>query len=172
MPERVLIRGGHVITMDPAIGDLDVADLLIEDGVIAAVQPELDGVEAEVLDAAGKIVLPGFVDTHLHTWQHGLRGICADWSNKDYLRAIRINLAPEYRPEDMYAGNYGGALDSLNAGVTTIADYCHNILTPDHARASVQGLKDAGIRARYGHGMVAITNDGFGGDVPPTVAVS
>ena len=151
-----------MVTMDDDLDDLGVADILIEDGVIAEIRLSLGDLDAEVVDAAGSTILPGFVDTHLHTWQHGLRGICVDWSNKDYMRAIRINLAPEYRPADMYAGNYVGALDGLNAGVTTVVDFCHNILTPDHAYAAVQGLKDAGVRAVYAHGLHAITDHGFG----------
>ncbi len=92
------------------------------------------------------------VDTHRHTWQTALRGILADGNIPDYLRGIRLHMAPLYRAEDMYAGNYVGALDALNSGITTIVDYCHNILDPDGAHAAVTGLRDAGIRALYATG--------------------
>ena len=49
MSNRILLRGGQVITMDPAIGDLATGDVLIEDGKIAAVQPSIEA-DAEVVD--------------------------------------------------------------------------------------------------------------------------
>jgi cytosine/adenosine deaminase-related metal-dependent hydrolase len=108
------------------------------------------------------IAMPGMVDTHRHTWQTGLRGILADGNIPDYLRGFRIQMAERYRPQDMYAGNYLGGLDAINSGVTTIVDYCHNLLGPDHAHASVTGLRDSGVRALYGHGMVPVTSNTWG----------
>ena len=62
--EKLLIRGGRVI--DPANGIDDVLDLLIEDGKIAAVAPELSADGAQVIEAAGRVVAPGFIDLHCH----------------------------------------------------------------------------------------------------------
>ena len=77
MTTRMLLRSGHLVTMDPALGDLPRGDILIEDGTITAVEPEIDAdVDAEVLDMTGRIVIPGFVDTHRHTWEAPIRG-CA-----------------------------------------------------------------------------------------------
>jgi len=68
VPDRKLIKDGIVLTLDRGIGDFDRADLLVEDGRIAAVGPDLEAPEgAEVIDASGAIVMPGFVDTHRHT---------------------------------------------------------------------------------------------------------
>jgi cytosine/adenosine deaminase-related metal-dependent hydrolase len=58
-----------------------------------------------------------------------------------------------YRPEDVHIGNYAGALEALNGGVTTLLDWSHINNTPDHSDAAIQGLKDAGIRAIYAHGV-------------------
>ena len=63
--EKILIRNGHVI--DPANGVDGVCDILVEGGKIAAVQPNLQAVEFDrVIDAAGKVVAPGFIDMHCH----------------------------------------------------------------------------------------------------------
>ena len=105
------------------------------------------------------IAMPGMVDTHRHTWQTALRGVLADGNIPDYLRGIRLQMAPRYRAQDMYVGNYLGALDALNSGVTSIVDYCHNILDPECAHAAVTGLKDAGIRGLYGHGLTPVTEN-------------
>ena len=53
----------------------------------------------------------------------------------------------------MHIGDYAGALEALNGGVTTLLDWSHISNTPDHSDAAIQGLKDAGIRAVYAHGM-------------------
>ncbi|HEY6688413.1 MAG TPA: amidohydrolase, partial [Propionibacteriaceae bacterium] len=67
MTSKTLIRGGTVVSMDPQIGDL-TADVLIEDDKIVAVEPNISA-DAEVIDASDSIVIPGFVDTHRHTWE-------------------------------------------------------------------------------------------------------
>lgn len=155
---KILIENAAVVTVDLALGDFEQASILIEDGAIVAIGPDLDA-DAERIDASGMIAMPGMVDTHLHTWQSPVRGILADGNIPDYLRGIRLQLAERMRPEDMYVGNYLGALDAINNGVTSIVDYCHNILTPEHAHSAVTGLLDAGVRGLYGHGMTPITTN-------------
>jgi cytosine/adenosine deaminase-related metal-dependent hydrolase len=161
MPDRKLIRGATIVTLDPALGDIASGDILVEGSVIEAVGTDLGVTDAELIDGSGFIVVPGFVNTHLHTWQHALRGVCADWTVKDYVRCWRIHLGPAYRPLDMLTGNYVGALDSLNAGTTLIVDYCHNVVTPDHAYAALEGLREAGGRALFGLGYTPVLSHGF-----------
>jgi 5-methylthioadenosine/S-adenosylhomocysteine deaminase len=80
MSKRTLIKNGTIVSVDPAIGDLAKGDLLIEDGRIAQVAPRIDaGADAEVIDASDRLVLPGMVDTHRHTWQALFRNIGSDW---------------------------------------------------------------------------------------------
>ncbi|MFI9436398.1 MULTISPECIES: amidohydrolase family protein [Streptosporangium] len=149
----MLITDGTVIDTDPEPHVLPGADVLIEDGVIAAVGPglgaALDGVE--VVDAAGRIVLPGFVDTHRHLWQSVLRSIAADTTLGDYLSLVLGRLAPAFQAEDVYAANLWGALEALNAGVTTLYDWSHIQLTPAHTDAAIDALRDSGIRAVFAY---------------------
>ncbi|MDE3196446.1 MAG: dihydroorotase [Acidobacteriota bacterium] len=67
---KLLVRGGRVI--DPASHFDAVADVLIEDGAISAVGAGLNAGGAQVLDAAGKIVAPGFIDMHVHLREPGI----------------------------------------------------------------------------------------------------
>ena len=97
-----------------------------------------------MVDVSGHVVMPGFVDTHRHTWQTPFRGVCADWTLEDYFRGIRMSISPNCSAEDVYAGNYVGALEALEAGVTTILDFSHCNNTPEHADGALQGLRDAG----------------------------
>src|SRR5437016_6963934 len=109
---KTLLTGGTVVSMDPAVGDLDRGDVLVEDGVIVEVAGRIDAPGAEVIDATGRIVLPGFVDTHRHTWQTAFRGIGADWTFADYLVAVHGTMKPHYRPEDVYLGTLLGRLEA------------------------------------------------------------
>jgi cytosine/adenosine deaminase-related metal-dependent hydrolase len=152
MGERILLSGGHVLSMDERLGELEHGDVLIEDGRIAAVGARLDVEDAELLDVTGHVVMPGFVDTHRHTWQTPFRGVCADWTLEDYFRGIRMSISPNCAAADVYAGNYVGALEALDAGVTTILDFSHCNNTPEHADGALQGLRDAGIRAMFAYG--------------------
>jgi 5-methylthioadenosine/S-adenosylhomocysteine deaminase len=151
MTSRILLRAGHVISMDPRIGDLPEGDVLIEDGTIAAVEPEI-GADAEVLDMTGRIVIPGFVDTHRHTWEASIRGVAPDATLDDYFVDILDTFAPLYTPEDVYAANLAGALECLNAGITTLVDWSHINNTPEHPDAAIQALTETGIRAQYAYG--------------------
>ncbi|MFJ8591545.1 amidohydrolase family protein [Streptomyces sp. NPDC093598] len=151
MTTRTLLRSGHVISMDPNIGDLPQGDVLVEDGRIAAVEPEISA-DAEVLDMTGHIVIPGFVDTHRHTWEAPIRGVAPDATLDDYFVDILDTFAPLYTPEDVYAGNLAGALECLNAGITTLVDWSHINNTPEHPDAAIQGLAESGIRAQYAYG--------------------
>jgi len=152
MSERTLIRKATVITSASAGEVLPDTDILIENGVIAAIGKNLDAGDAEVLDFTGRIVMPGFVDTHRHTWQSVVRDIASDWSLTEYLAGLHTGLSKYYRPEDTYAGNYLGALEALDSGITTLVDWSHNLATPEHADAAIKALQDSGMRAVFAHG--------------------
>jgi cytosine/adenosine deaminase-related metal-dependent hydrolase len=152
VPKRVLISGGYVMSIDPAIGELPSGDVLIEDDQIAAVAPHIEASDCETIDARGTIVAPGFIDTHRHTWQAPWRNIASDWSLFHYLWGMHTGLSKYYRPQDTYAGNLLGTLEALDSGITTLLDWSHNLATPEHADAAIQGLRDSGSRAVFAHG--------------------
>ena len=146
MGTKTLIKGGTVLSMDDTIGDLPRADVLIEDDKIVAVQPDISA-DAEVIDATGSIVIPGFVDTHRHTWEAAIRGCAPNATLDDYFVEVLDTFAPVYRAEDVYASNVAGSLECLNAGITTLVDWSHINNTPEHPDAAVTGLQETGIRA-------------------------
>jgi len=150
---KTLIRGATILTMDPATGDLPRGDILISGAAIAEVAPEIAvGPDVSVVDAHGMLAVPGFVNAHVHLWQSPLRGMAADWSLTEYLRAMHAGLAGFFTPDDMRLANRAGALDQISAGTTTVADWCHNNPTPDHSDAAIDGLAETGIRAVFLHG--------------------
>ena len=73
-----VIRGGAVMSMDPTVGDFAQADVLVEGKKILAVGPNLHAGGAAEIDARGRIVMPGFIDTHHHQFETALRSFLAD----------------------------------------------------------------------------------------------
>lgn len=151
MTKRTLVRGGQILSMDKEIGDLPRGDVLIEDDHIVGVEPRIEA-DAEVIDATGRIVIPGFVDTHRHTWEAAIRGSAPNATLDDYFVEILDTFAPLYDAEDVYASNLAGSLECLNAGITTLVDWSHINNTPEHPDAAIQALTETGIRAQYAYG--------------------
>src|SRR3989454_11905770 len=75
---RYVIRGGSVMSLDPNVGDFPQADVLVEGKKILKVGPNLSAGSADVIDASGRIVMPGFIDTHHHQFETALRSFLAD----------------------------------------------------------------------------------------------
>jgi cytosine/adenosine deaminase-related metal-dependent hydrolase len=148
---RTLIRGATVITMD-AQGDLPVGDVLVTDDVITDIAPAIHADDAQVVDAAGCIVIPGLINAHMHTWQTALRGLAANWTLLEYFQKMHAGLATVFEPEDLHIATLVGAWNQLNCGTTTLVDWCHNNRTPAHNDAAVSGLIESGIRAAFFHG--------------------
>jgi cytosine/adenosine deaminase-related metal-dependent hydrolase len=148
---RTLIRGASVITMD-AQGDLPCADVLVTGDTITAIAPNLQVDDAQVVDAAGCILIPGLINAHMHTWQTALRGVAANWTLLEYFKNMHAGLATVFEPQDLHIATLMGALNQINCGTTTLADWCHNNRTPEHNDAAISGLLESGIRAEFFHG--------------------
>jgi 5-methylthioadenosine/S-adenosylhomocysteine deaminase len=185
--DNLLIRGGYVLTMDFA-GDIPGGDVHVRDGVIQQIGRNLDIPEAELVDASGKIVAPGLVDTHWHMWNTLLRGmsdgrpsrvarpmakgaIVSGAQPSAYLPGGRPPVPPEgyvpdrsgyfatcvgigrhFLPGDTYAGTRLAAAEAIDAGITTVHDWAHNIRGLDWAEAGLRALGESGLRARFSYG--------------------
>jgi 5-methylthioadenosine/S-adenosylhomocysteine deaminase len=154
VPDDLLIKGGYVVTMDPAIGDQPDSDVLVHNGVIVDVRPGLEtsASDAEVIDARGRLVIPGLVDTHRHVWQGAIGGLTPQITGAGYGPAVLTGIAPKHSADDVYAGTLWGALQALDAGITTIADWAHNLQSAAHADADLRGLLESGIRGYFLYG--------------------
>ncbi len=150
---QILIKGGTVLSLDPAIGDFDAGDVLIDGATIAAVGPRLAArAGATIVDASEAIVMPGFIDTHRHMWEGSLRNILPDGLLADYTRDITGAARAAFRPEDAHAGDLVSGLGAINAGVTTVLDWSHIGNSPEHTDAAIAGLRESGVRAVYAYG--------------------
>jgi len=149
---KKLIKGATIVSMDEKIGDLAKGDILIDGARILDVGASINAADAELIDGAGRIVIPGIVNAHMHTWQTALRGVAANWTILEYFHHMHAGLATKFRPDDLYIANLMGALNQINCGATTLVDWCHNNPTPDHTDRAIDGLIDSGIRAAFFHG--------------------
>jgi 5-methylthioadenosine/S-adenosylhomocysteine deaminase len=156
---RYIIRGGSVMSMDPKVGDFPEADVLVEGKTIVAIAPKLHAGSADVIDASGRIVMPGFIDTHHHQFETALRSFLADGlllpgtpgGDINYLQFILLTFAPVYRPKDVYISELFGSLSQLDGGVTTVHDISQIHHSPEHSDAAIQGIMDSGRRAAFGY---------------------
>src|SRR5579862_5398502 len=159
---RYIIRGGSVMSLDPAVGDFPQADVLVEGKKILAVGPNLHAGDAAVIDAKGRIVMPGFIDTHHHQFETALRSFLADGvlindgsgspsGSITYFEYVLLKFAPVYRPQDVYINELFGGLSQLDDGVTTVHDVSQIHHSPAHSDAAIQALFDTGRRAAFGY---------------------
>jgi 5-methylthioadenosine/S-adenosylhomocysteine deaminase len=159
---RYVIRGGSVMSMDPRVGDFAQADVLVEGSKILSVGPNIPAGTADVIDARGRIVMPGFIDTHHHQFETALRSFLADGvlindgsgspsGSTTYYEYILLTFAPVYRPQDVYINELFGGLSQLDDGVTTVHDVSQIHHSPQHSDAAIQALFDTGRRAAFGY---------------------
>jgi 5-methylthioadenosine/S-adenosylhomocysteine deaminase len=151
---RILLKGGIVLTVDSQVGDFASGDILIEDGKIRDVRPNIavSDDSVAVVDAANRIIIPGFVDTHSHSYQGLLRDTLPNGIvYPDYDRDIQKNITFHYEPADAYAGMLSTALALLDMGTTTVVDVSQVNHSPEHTDALIQAMRDAGIRVVCGY---------------------
>jgi len=159
---RYIIRGGAVMSMDPNVGNFDQGDVLVEGTKILQVGRNLHATGAQVIDARGKIVMPGFIDTHHHQFETVLRSFLAEGvlindgsgtpsGSTTYFEFVLLTFAPVFRPQDVYINELFAGLSQLDDGVTTVHDVSQIHHSPQHSDAAIQALFDTGRRAAFGY---------------------
>jgi len=155
--DALLIRGAYVMTMDPAVGDLPIADVLVERGRITDVGRDLAiPANTRVIAGGGRVVLPGFVDVHSHLWITQLRDRY-DNTQAGKFFPVTNRLGALYTPEDTRLGVRAGAIEGLSGGITTVVDFFDNVRDRSHADAALAGLRDAKVRGRMLYGAESKT---------------
>ncbi|THU82128.1 Metallo-dependent hydrolase [Dendrothele bispora CBS 962.96] len=117
----------------------------------------------ERISVQGKIVSPGFVDTHKHGWQTAFKTIASNTTLAEYfIRYGEFSQANTvFTPEDIYLGQLVGIYEALNAGVTSILDHAHSTFSRETSSASLNASMDGGIRMWWCYAFHDIEN-GFG----------
>lgn len=154
LPTRneVVIRNATILTMDGALGDVAAADIHIRDGEIVAIAASLSAPGAEEIDATGCVILPGFIDTHWHLWNGLFRGLVRHYKPELGYFQMKALLAKLYTPSDIHWAVQRGLAEAVNAGMTTVHNWAHNIPSPEHADANITSHIATGVRGRFSYG--------------------
>ncbi len=158
MTNRHLIKNACVISVDPGIGTLPRANIRIEDDRIAAIGTDVSAEDAVVIDAEGMIAMPGLICCHRHLWMTLLRGYVSDGTWSSYYVETFWGRRPLYRARDNHIAAYAGALEAIEAGVTTVLDFHDCSIAPGNADASLDALEKSGIRAVFSYGLEGAPN--------------
>lgn len=156
---RTLIRGGTIVTVNPA-HDVFMGDVLIEGDRISAVG-EVGPVEgATVIEARGRVIMPGLVQAHIHLCQTLFRGQADDLELLDWLGQRILPLEAAHDEESVYYSAMLGIGELLRSGTTAIVD----METVHHTDAAFHALAESGIRAISGKVMIDC-----GPSIPPAL---
>lgn len=147
---KYLIQDVTAIVQEPTLHVETHTDVLLSGARIEKIAPGIVDAEAEIISGKDMICLPGFVDAHRHNFEALIRQTGIDWNHAQYFEGVKKTMGNCFTPEDTYVSSYIGALECLNAGITTVYDWFHNNNSPEHADAAIAGLADAGIRAVFG----------------------
>jgi len=142
----LVIRGAQVLAGSPP--SLTRADIFVDGDRIAAVGPALaTPADARVIDASGRIVLPGLGNAHTHAASHLARGRAGNWTLEDLLTNAPANYG--FRtPEDDYLSAAIGAIEMLKTGCTSAYDLYMAVpaITDEAFEATVRAYTDVGVR--------------------------
>ncbi|MEE1963120.1 amidohydrolase family protein [Allomuricauda taeanensis] len=150
---KIMIKGGTLLSFQNEKLVCDELDILVENSKISDIGKHLTITpDMQVVHADGMIASPGLIDTHRHVWESAFKGAASNWTLMEYLNGMLGDIAPKMSPLDVYLGNLLGALEAINAGITTLFDWSHIMNSDEHAEAAIKGLRDSGIRAKFGYG--------------------
>ena len=177
MPRTLIKNADWILTMDSKGSRYRNADLLLEDNRILAIGPALDAgpVPARVIDASGKIIAPGFVNTHHHTFQSLVRNIhIANGLTLEPWLMVVYDIFREIDPELVRAGALVGLGDLLKTGCTTSSD--HMYVHPQGAHrltdVEIEAAAELGIRFHPTRGGITIGRSQGCGHVPDDLVES
>ncbi|KAF5672713.1 amidohydrolase family [Fusarium denticulatum] len=157
MTTSLFLQRGTVLTHD---GDDHVVplyntDVLIHGNIITAIDKDLESTvdgDVDIIDCQGKIISPGYIDTHHHVWQTQLKGRHAEEGLVAYMVTGNM-MSYAYTPSDIYWGQLSGCLEALNAGTTTVLDHSHAGYTAEHVSSAVDATVDSGIRSVFAYAI-------------------
>ncbi len=166
MPDLLIRNASVILTMDDARSELADADILISDGVIAAIGADLPTENADVFDATGAIITPGLVNTHHHLYQTLTRAVpgAQDALLFGWLQRL-YPIWARFGPEEMFVSAQIGLAELALSGCTLTSD--HLYLFPNGARLddTIAAAAEIGLRFHATRGAMSIGESD--GGLPP-----
>ena len=163
-----ILKDGTLLTWDEAAKAVKVlphASVLVVGDRIAAIAETAKDFPAphdvEIIDVEGRIVSPGFVNTHFHSWQSAFRSIGADVILATYfswVSQMSETTAKAFTPDDIYISALEGYLEGLNAGVTSYMEHAHNNWSREVVQPGYDAAVDSGARIWWCYDVFAREN--------------
>lgn len=148
--KKLLIKNAEIITMNRN-EEIVKGDLLVHEDKISAIAPSIvPEPDMEVIDATGKTVIPGFIQTHIHLCQTLFRGKADDLELMDWLKKRIWPLEAAHDEESIYVSAMLGIGELIAGGSTTIVD----METVHHTNEAFEAIAKSGIRALSGKVMM------------------
>ncbi len=119
--------------------------ILIKDDKISEIGTNISASSARTIDCTGRIITPGFIDTHHHFWQTQLKGRHADEQLLEYMGSGNMQ-SYNYQPSDSFWGQLSGCLEAIDVGTTTVLDHSHGSYTQEHADKILEATVASGLR--------------------------
>jgi cytosine/adenosine deaminase-related metal-dependent hydrolase len=160
----ILFRGGTVVAFNKQTQGLRV----IRDGSVLVTNDRIAGVfdgaptkappGVEIVDISGKILTPGFIDTHRHGWQTAFKTMASNTTLIEFFGRYSSFVAPFFwNATDVYDSQLAGLYEALNAGVTSSLDHATHTWSKDAAEAGLQASIDSGARVFWGFTFANLT---------------
>jgi cytosine/adenosine deaminase-related metal-dependent hydrolase len=148
--KRLLLKGGQVYDHDGNVHKPAIADVLIESGKIASVGPDLKAEgEYEVIDASGRLVVPGLINAHYHSHDTLCRGLFEELSLEMWL-LYTLPMGQNRSKEEVRARTLVGAIESLRCGITTVQDMLGlSPLNEEYTDVVLSAYRESGLRVVF-----------------------
>jgi cytosine/adenosine deaminase-related metal-dependent hydrolase len=151
----ILFTDATIITFNTTTSRTEVlhsSSLLIKGSCITQIfngtTPTSFPADTEIVSSTGKIISPGFVNTHHHLWQTAFKTIASNTTLAEYFQRYSAfgPAIQHFTAEDKYLGQLVGSLERLNSGTTTVVDYAHGGSDNDAVDAIVNATLDSHLR--------------------------
>lgn len=152
-PAKLLIKGGTMLTIKPGEEEPFTGYMAIgADGKIVAIgqgAPPADLTATETIDAAGKIVIPGFISAHSHIWQSAFRGLAPNEFVRNWVTITR-SQSNHGTAEDFYWFTLHGSLDHVRHGITSAFNFTQGNKDPAYQQLQLKAEVESGLRVVHG----------------------
>jgi len=155
----ILIKNGTVVTVDKERRIIEQGAVAIREDRIVDIGPAKDLIKKyqdakKVIDATGKAVFPGLINTHNHLFQSLLKGLGDDRVLADWLVQVMFPSAAHLTVEEAYYGALLGCMDGIHSGTTTVMDYMHAHPGQGLADGVIKAFNELGVRGVLGRGYM------------------
>lgn len=138
--KKILIKNGLVVNVEEKKKS-EIKDILIEGKVIKKIEKNIEDNEADVIDAKGNIIMPGFINTHSHIAMTFFRGYAEGYNLMDWLNKKIWPVEDKLTKEDVYNSSKLGILEMIKTGTTTFLDMYFLV------DGTIDAINEVGIRA-------------------------